>query len=224
MNSSVTSIALTVPELINIITALNLLILFSILFFRKENTLPNKILAFILLLPALSFINNYLILSKQVCLFPSIVFISQIGALVGAPLIYRYTRIFMGRKWNPYFILHILSFLAILICCYYFLTFTGYDRQAKDQFAKNIMHEIYPEYLTLIRGAFFLLLNAYFFVIAIQVILFSRKIMDTQSELEKLKIRYLQNFIILLWALNITILVLYIFLVNYYVDFVAVPV
>jgi AraC-like DNA-binding protein len=224
MDKDLFSIALTVPELINIVTALNLCILFIVLYFRKENTLPNRLLAFILLLPALSFVNNYLILSKTIYLFPSIVFISQIGALVGAPLIYLYTRIFMGGKWNPYFILNILTVIAILTCLHFFIIFLGYDTHAKNQFVNNLIHEIYPDYLTYIRGAFFILLNGYFLFIAVQVILYSRKIMNTQSELEKLKLRYLQQFIILLWALNITILVLYLFVANYYVDFVGVPI
>ncbi len=217
------SIALTVPELVNIITALNLLVMFIALYFRKQNTLPNRILAIILLLPVLSFTNNYLILSRYIYSFSSIVFISQIGAIVAASLIYYYTRIFMGKKWNPWFILNILTIIAILICFYYFILFLGQDASAKNKFVDNLLREIYPEYLTYIRGAFFLLFNAYLIVIAIQVITYSRKIMDIQSELERIKLRYLQQFIILLWTLNIIILILYLLLTNFYVDFVAVP-
>ncbi len=223
MDTEISTIALTIPELINIITAMNLIIMFIVLYFRKQNTLPNKILAIILLLPAISFINNYLILSEKIYSFPSIIFICEIGVIIGAPLIYQYTRIFMGKKWNLFFILNILSIIAVLVCFYCWLLFLAYDKQTKNQFVTNITGEIYPQYLTWIRGAFFILLNAYFIVIAIQVVQYSRRIMDIRSELERLKLRYLQQFVILLWALNITILALYIFVANYYVDFVAVP-
>lgn len=224
MNTPAPAITLTIPELINIITALNLLVLFIVLFFRKQNTPPNRYLAFILLFPAISFINNYLVLSGYIVHFPSIVFISELGVIITVPMIYQYTRIFMGKKWNPYFILNILSFIAILVCLYCWITFLLKDTLYKNQFAVNIIREIFPDFLTYIRGSFFLLLNAYFLVIAIQVIQYSKRIMDIQSELERLKIRYLQQFIILIWILNIIILILYLLLSNYFVDFIAVPV
>ena len=223
MDNNLTSAALSIPELVNIITALNLVILFSILFFRKENTLPNKILAFILLLPTVSFINNYLILSKHADIFPSIVFVSQIAAFLGPPLIYQYIRIFMSRKWNSWFVLNILSIIAILVCLFYCVIFLGSGSVEKNRFIHNIEAEIYPDYITYLRGSFFILLNAYFIVIAFQVIQYIRKIMGSQSEIERLKIRYLQQFTALLWVLNISILILYLCIANFMVDFIAVP-
>ncbi len=55
-------------------TILNLIFLFVILFFRKDNSLANKLLAFIVIIPGLNFVNNVIILSGSVSNFPFIYF------------------------------------------------------------------------------------------------------------------------------------------------------
>ncbi len=224
MNNQNTSIVLTIPELINIVTTVNLVIMFCILFFRKQNTIPNKILAFILLLPALNYINNYLILSNHLSGFPSIVFLSQAGALVCTVLIFQYTQIFMGRKFNPFNVLNILTSVAVLFCLFHYFRYLMFDAGGKDRFVEDILNEKYPSFLTYCRGAFFWLLNAYFLVIAFQTWKYSTRILNIKSDLEQLKLRYLQRFVILIWSLNIGILVSYVIWPNFYVDFIAVPI
>jgi len=223
MNTGTGTLSLTLPELINIITTINLIIIFVLLFIRRHNTLPNRILAIILFLPSLNFVNNYLILSQQIFSFPSIIFISQAGAIAGIPLIYEYLRILMGKKMNLAIILHLISVLLILVCMYYYIDFLQSDSVTKNKVVQDIIDEHGPDYLKYIRGGFFILLNAYFLVLAFQVNQYRRKIMEIRSEIEQLKIGYLQQFVIMLWALNITILLLYICIDNYYVDFMAVP-
>ena len=107
-----TNISLTIPEIVNIITTINMVVMFAILFFRRNNSLPNKILALILLLPGIAYINNFLILSNSIHQFPSIVFITQISALIVAPLIYQYTGIFMGKKRKLGYVWHSSNFVV----------------------------------------------------------------------------------------------------------------
>jgi len=61
---------------INICLALNLIILFTGFFFRKNNSLPNKILALILLDTAISFLGNASITGGFFKHFPYFFFLS----------------------------------------------------------------------------------------------------------------------------------------------------
>ena len=224
MKHSSLPIELSLTEIINLITAANLIILFIILFFRHQNSLPNRILGIILLLPAFSFINNYIVLSGFVYKFPSIVFITQLIVILGPPLIYYYIKLLIGNKRKLFFILNVLTLLLWAVCIYFFVRFLLFDEIRKFKFAEQITNEAYPLYLTYIRGGFFVLLNAYFIVIAWQVIQHSKKVKEFQSELELYKLRYLQQFVMLMWVLNLIISVLYLTVANYYIDFIAVPI
>ena len=219
-----TNISLNIPEIVNIITILNLVIMFIILFFRKNNTKPNKILAFVLLLPALNFINNYFILSGRLYLFPSIVFISQTGAFLVAPLICEYTAIFMGKRSRFHKILHLFTVIILIIYSIFWIQFIFQDNGAKLSFTENILDFVFPRYFVYIKGVFFVLMNIYFVDIAVSVWLYSNRQKDIVAGYEKIKLRYLQMFIIIIWSLNLLILISYRVFPNFYIDFIGVPV
>lgn len=215
---------LSIPEIVNLITSLNLFILFIILIFRRQNTRLNIILAFILLLPSITYINNYLILSSKLIYFPGIVIISQITALLCAPLIYVYVRMFMGKRKNYLSIWHLFTIAAILLCLFHLVLLLMTDNSVQKTFAKQIINAEFPTFLLIARSSFFILLNAYFLDLAIQVWIYSKKSLNINSSLDRIKLRYIQLFIIILWTLNISVLLLYLFMPNFYVDFIVVPV
>ncbi|MBN2611176.1 MAG: AraC family transcriptional regulator [Bacteroidales bacterium] len=195
----------------------------AILFFRKQNSLPNIMLAFILILPSLNYINNYLILSDKLYLWPSVIFFSQIGALICSALIYQYSKLFMGKKSLVSIILHVITAIMVTYCLIHYLIFLSQHESVKTLFIQNILKAVYPQYLIHCRGAFFLLLNSYFLLMLYELRKHSKKIFNVNSDLELIKLRYLQKFVLLIWLLNIGILSSYLLIQNYYVDFVAVP-
>ena len=199
-------------------------IMFVILFCRKNNTYPNKILAFILLLPAISFISNYYFLSEKIIQIPSFVFINQIAAFLLAPFIYHYFRIMMSSKDKIYILLHGISAFSIIACIYYWILFNNYNEQLKHEMLIEMINENYPSYLIRLRGIFFILLNIYFIHISVLVLKYSKSVFNIESNYEQFKTQYLKHFIIILWSLNFIILIIYQVIPNFYVDFIGVPV
>ncbi|NOZ46971.1 MAG: hypothetical protein GXO79_09345 [Chlorobi bacterium] len=222
MNTS-PNIFLSIPEIVNLATILNLIILFIILFFRKNNTLPNKILAFILLIPAFNFLSNYFILSHNIVRFPLIIFINQTLVFFLAPLLLYYCTLFISSKFKLMSILNVLTLSAIIFCLYISIKFSLKNEELKESFINKIMNYQYPAELNFIRGIYIILLQLYFFQIAIRVKQFTTKALNTLSSLEKIKIRYLQQFVIILWTLNIIVLITYLFVPNKNVDFLLIP-
>lgn len=103
----------------SIILTINLLILFLLLFFRKNNTLLNKVPALILLYPAISFSGNAVILSRSF-------FFSWSTSVFFAPLFFTYTRLFTGHRLRiarPYWTAAVAFFLFVIAHC------TGYAQK-----------------------------------------------------------------------------------------------
>jgi type II secretory pathway component PulF len=70
------SFSLTPQQLVNIFTTLNLVIMFFVLFFRRNNSFPNRLLGIILLLPAVSFFGNFYLMAK-ICTGPGFIYITR---------------------------------------------------------------------------------------------------------------------------------------------------
>src|SRR5690554_960106 len=84
--------------IINIVAIINVFIIFVLLFFRRENALPNKVLAVAFLIPGLYFVNNIFIIHGVEKYIPFSLFFVQAIA-VGFPImIYYYFNLLVGRS------------------------------------------------------------------------------------------------------------------------------
>ena len=92
--------------LFNAITLMNILILSSILFFRKNNSNDNVVLALIILNPGLNFIDNILIQSGLIFDVPYCFFLFQSTAQFYAPLVLAYVCILTGERFKWFTVLN----------------------------------------------------------------------------------------------------------------------
>ena len=100
---------------VNIFSAVLIISLFLILFFRKDNALPNKILALAFLIPGITFLSNVIILSGNIYNYSWVFFLSQLLAPLLAPLTFYYVSLMTGEAKHPYFKYFTSVTLLILI-------------------------------------------------------------------------------------------------------------
>lgn len=210
---------------LNIITSTNLLLLFCLLFFRKNNVLPNKILALILINPAINFISNVNILLGNLSNLPYIYFFAQTTCFLFAPLVHMYVQLMTGRKINWKYPLYFITLGAMALNFYYTLEFTWMMPDAeKASFLYGLLHEPYPVQMVIINSLFILIQQIYFTITAIKVYRYRKFLSNQLSSYDKTKAVYITRFIELIWLLNIVTLVLYASLPMIQVEYIILPV
>src|SRR5687768_13854783 len=110
---------------LNIVTVTILVIVSGFLFFRKGNVLPNKILALILIDPAINFLSNVVILSCNLHNMPWIYFLAQTTGFAFAPLVHMYVTLMTGRRINHRHPLHIITALGMSTLLWFADQFTS---------------------------------------------------------------------------------------------------
>lgn len=208
----------------NVITIINTFILFSLLFFRKDNPLPNKILAFIFLIPGLYFIDNILILTGNVIHVPYFFFFVQIIAIIYPTLVYLYVCLIIGEKTtlNPLLTsgsILLLTYIIHLTICFYNL-----DNFEKTNYLASLSNENYPEDMMLYTVLFYIWQMVYFSILTFKVNTYDNTINDFLSNIDSIQITFAKRFMMILWALNIGLILLYLTLPLSYVDYFFLPV
>lgn len=210
---------------INIFSSILLVVLFLLLFFRKKNALPNKILALILLDPSLNFINNIVILSGLIYSFPWSYFFVQItGALFG-PLTYYYIFLMTNSpipkqfKW-----LRAVTVLLVLFGVGIMVNFMWLSPEGKSAYLEGLMQGPYPTDMVVYAAVLFTHQLLYVTSNAVHVRNYQRQIKATMSDIDQVKIKYLYRFVGLLWVLTFITVVLYLTINAVYVEYIALPV
>ncbi len=208
----------------NIITTVNILILFSLLFFRKNNPLPNKILAFVFLIPGLYFIDNALILSGYINEIPFFFFFVQIIAIVYPILVYAYVNLLLtsNHKLNPY--LTIGSALLLMGILYITFHFYQLDPLQKQNYILSLSNENYPEDMLVYTSLFYIWQMVYFSVLTYKVNRYGKTIDNSLSSIDRVQIVFLKRLMGLMWILNAGLVIMYLALPTYYVDYFFLPV
>jgi AraC-like DNA-binding protein len=208
-------------SIINILTIINLVLLSSMLFFRKNNSSPNKLLALIIFIPATSFAVNYL-LYTGVLYHHSYLMLITIGFL-WPPAVFWYVQLMLGRKVNLNYKIIPHLFLQIIFSCS-LIIFCLYDDAYRIHFLEGIFHQRYPYQLLVFN---FLLLAqsfAYLSYSLIKINNYVKALKQSGEEMEMmvLKIKWLKEFVLLLITINIFVIILALFIppetVAYMVD------
>lgn len=192
----------------NIFTIVNLSVLASLLFFRKKNSITNRILAAIIFLPAINLINNIFILNMWVLTFPHIFFISYITAQIYAPLIYIYINFFIGKKYTIKNPLYALTILMILIVVSFWLEYLYLPPEERAQYISQYTSNTMPIGLSLHNGLMIFTGLVYFYSSLINVKRFIKRAREFYSEEEKLKLGYILKFIIMVLLLSLLLIIL----------------
>lgn len=91
---------LTFLVLFSLIAGINLLVLFLILFFRKNNTLSNKALGILILIPGLALIFNPVIYSGGFYNYPFLLNLSNCGGFLFGPALILYIHLMKGESYR----------------------------------------------------------------------------------------------------------------------------
>jgi AraC-like DNA-binding protein len=218
------AVKLTIDMLVlNIVTLLNLLLLFTLLYFRKDNALPNKILALILINPGINFISNVTILSGVFSYFPYVFFFGQITCFAFAPLVHMYCCLLLGLKINYKHPVYIITCLAMLMSAGFGVEFTLMDQTGKKAYLDGLINEPYPWQMNVINSVFILLQQIYFTITAIKIYKHRKKFAANFSDFGKTRIVYAQKFIVLIWIFNLITITLYATLPMTTVEYVILP-
>ncbi|RZK11559.1 MAG: hypothetical protein EOO43_19280, partial [Flavobacterium sp.] len=208
---------------LNIVTLLNLLLLFTLLYFRKDNALPNKILALILINPGINFISNVTILSGVFSYFPYVFFFGQITCFAFAPLVHMYCCLLLGLKINYKHPVYFITCLAMLMSVGFGVEFAFMSDAAQKTYLDGLMNEPYPWQMDLINTVFIVLQQVYFTITAIKVYKHRDKFAANFSDFGKTRIVYAQKFIVLIWIFNLITITLYATLPMTIVEYIILP-
>jgi AraC-like DNA-binding protein len=208
---------------INIVTTFNLIVFFCVFFFRKENPLPNKILAFILINPSINFVGNIITLSGGIDDFPYVFFLGQITAHLFAPLVYSYIKIMTGRKVKEFDFIYLFTIAIMLYGIYCAIHFYTLSDLAKAAYLEGVLKEPYPIEMEILTFGFIILQQIYFTLSTIIVFKYRKNVLNTYSNDEQSKVKFIVIFICLIGLLNFISLVLYITLPMTIVEYYCLP-
>lgn len=209
--------------ILNVITLANLILLFSLLYFRKENSLPNKILALILINPGVNFLSNLTVLSEHFYEFPYFYFFAQCTAFLFAPLVYTYVNLFINKRIKLTDPLFIITAGCIGMVIFFTVDFLFQSSEWQREYLTGILKEPYPLEMVITNGLFILMQQVYFTVSAIRVYRYKNVIYQNLSNFEKIRWKYISRFIIIIWILNLITIVLYLTLPMVQVEYVILP-
>ncbi len=209
---------------INILVFINVLILAAILIARKNNPLPNIILGFVILTPGLNFLNNINILTGNIFSFPwSYFFVQSTGSLF-APLFYFYVQLLLNRSYKERIWLYVISFVTFLIPLIMGLNFALSPEEARQVYISNLTQENYPQSM-IWYGMFMFLLQLIYASFCVYDIRKAKKLAsNTFTDTDKIKVKYLEFFILIIWVFTALVVLLYELLPANYVEYIILPI
>ncbi len=207
----------------NIFTLALLLILFSILFFRKNNSVTNRLLACIIIDPGLNFINNILIETGYLHRVPFVYFLFQATALLYAPLVLAYIIYILGEKFKWISPLTLLTLFINLINLYAAIEFYTLNSSQQYVYLEGFSHEKFPFLVELVNDLFCFVQFLYFGVGFAKIHRHVKQAREVYSNIESLKIRYIRNLLWLLTSLNFVLMVAYLLFPNPIAEYFFIP-
>lgn len=208
---------------LNIFSAVNLSVLSIFLFFRRSNSITNRIFALIIFCPALNFINNIFIWEGWIYSFPHTLFFSFATAQLYAPLVYIYVNLFIGKKTKIFNPLFAFTLFIILLDFYFWWEFSQFPLKQKIIYLTGLTTYNYPWQMNTINGLFVIAEFIYFTASLINVFRFSKIVKEFYSEEDEIKLRYIKKFIILIFSLNSFLIVVYAILPTPSVEYIFLP-
>lgn len=191
--------------------------------FRKENSLPNKILALILINPGVNFLSNITVLSGHFFDFPYFYFFAQCTCFLFAPLVYTYVNLFINRRVKFTDPLFIITAGLITMVIYFAADFYSLGNADKTNYLNGILQEPYPQEMVITNSLFILMQQIYFTVSAIRVYRYKKAIYQNLSNFDKIRWTYIYRFIVIIWLINLVTIILYATLPMIQVEYIILP-
>lgn len=214
---------MSIALIVNILAIINVLIVFLLLYFRKENALPNKVLAVAFLIPGLYFFNTLFILLKLNYVIPFSVFFVQIIAGFFPIMLFYYFNLLTGKGFPKNKILFGGSLLLLLYISGLAIQFMFFSPEEKTAYIQSLSTDDYPTGLFIYTVLFYAWQLVYFTEITKRVIKYRKQLYDRLSNVEQSKYYFILRFIIVLWIFNAILVGFYIFLPLFLVDYIFLP-
>lgn len=208
---------------LNLALAINLIILFIAFYFRKDNSLPNKILGLLLLVNAVSFLGNATITGGYFIHFPYIFFLSWCTSTFFSPLIFSYTCLLVGSNINFKHPIWIAAFLISLFGLSFPISYILHSPDERAQLVASLFQEPFPWQMTVINILTIFLLWAGIIASNIKVYQYKKNLLSTVSNLEKTKLSFITRFVQLITLLILITTILYLILPQYQVEYLYIP-
>jgi AraC-like DNA-binding protein len=209
--------------LLNIFTFANLMILFLLVFSKRDNSISSKFLSAILLNQAIYFFNSIFILAGWIYQFPHMLFITYAVAQLNAPLIYINVEKLLGRKVKSVHPFYFLTGFTILLDLFFWIGFLGMGSPEKLSFLNGLNSMSYPWQMNVLNGLIVLSQFCYLLLSVVHIRQYSKKAGDQYFNLENIQVRYTQNNNILIFLLNFVIIFFYIVLPTPTVVYFIIP-
>ena len=208
----------------NILAIINVLVLCAFLIFRKNNSTPNYVLALIFIIPGLYFIDNLLIVNGWLNKIPYFFFTVQIIANLFPVAVYYYVHLLLTDKIIFHKYLSVGSFLLLFFSITLTVYFALQDESFKQSFITKLLSDDYPLLMTLYNIAFYVWQMVYLIVVNKEIKAYRIQISNVLSHTEKLKVRFVKQFMQLLAILNLGLVLFYMLLPMPIVDYGILPV
>lgn len=208
---------------LHIFTIINKVLLFPLFFFRKHNSMANRMLALLILLPVFPIVSNYIFYQGPSVYFVPSLFISQIIFSFFGPVYLFYCLQMIGKpfKIDKKKLFHLLpSFsVAVLFICY--LLAGNKTQLAFEQSFYNGNYRAWPMLVSSLVPITIVLI----YVAASAHMVFKHIALykEVFSNLESLRIGYIFEFNIIIIAEIVLLILLSTFVSFYYIDLVWIP-
>lgn len=212
-------------NVVNSLAIVNVVFLFVLLILRKNNSTPNKVLAFLFLVPGLYFVSNLLIINNWIDSFPIVFFVVQILAIAFPVLTikYVYLLVFDTKKKIESYLLFgsfVLLIVAILMTLQFFLL----ENEAQQDYLKGLKSGNYPNLPALYTISFYFWLVVYYIHALVSIIRYKVRVYNNLSNEDLSLLAYVRQFILIFGVLTSLLVALYISLPIPVVDYFFLPV
>lgn len=168
----------------NVLVLSILTILFLLLIWQRDNMALNKLLAYIIIIPAFNIVSNLFLLSGYISIFPYIIFLSGITVHYFPILIYIYSRKSLNKKTHKTHPFVIITLTAITLTIFLTIDFYRQPNTTKQAFLNIYLHNQLPWQVLLIMYVLAITLLLYLSVALIEVLLFTQKLKNNYSNLQ----------------------------------------
>lgn len=207
-----------------IFTIVNKVLLFLLFFFRKNNSLANRLLALIILLPVFPILSNYILYSGDVASFPDWLFFTQVLFSFFGPIYFFYCMEVTGRpfRYTKDKLLHLIpSSFVLLLWINYALSSEAEHQEFINSF---LMEDEGSSEVILASVGPLLVVLIYILLSAKMVYRHRIAFKEVFTNLEGLKIDYIREFIQVILIGMVILAIVHMFNSALYVDLVWIPI
>lgn len=214
----------TLYIVLNALAVFNILVICAFLLIRKNNSLPNRLLAVIFAIPGLYLVDNLFIYTERIHSYPYFFFFVQIIANLFPIAVYIYVHLLIGRPKRIKPILILSSTTGFLFSLALLVHVSMLPPADLAQYLRQLSSDDYPASMKLYNVVFYVCQMIYLAVLFVEVKAYRELVKSQLSAIESVKILFVWQFIELLALLNFMLVLLYLLLPTSVVDYGLLPV